>query len=133
MVGPVGDEETERFPDEDGRYTGDVREVGASPVGIVEDYEITLFEGNGSKGRLDGKRHGSQVNRDVRSLGQRFSLLVEKGTRIIFAFLDVRGEGRPAQDGRHLLGNGDEDVLEKFEVDRIVGFHPLPSLLMTRF
>ena len=132
VVGPIGDEESQPAADEDGGDAGDVGQVGAAAVGIVEDDEVALFEGHGFERRPDGQGHGAQVDRDVRALGQGAAVAGEGGAGEILAFLDVGGEGRPAQDGGHLLGDGDEDVLEELELDRVDFLHREPVLRMTR-
>ena len=118
--------------EEDGGDAGDVGQVGPAPVGIVEDDEIALLEGHGPERGLDGQGHGPEVDRDMRALGQRFAVPVEEGAGEILALLDVGGEGRPAEDGAHFLGDGDEDVLEELELDGVDFLHGRPALRMTR-
>ncbi len=132
MVGAVGDEEGRPAAVEDGRDAGDVGQVRSAVIGIVDQDEVAVLEGQGGQGGLHGQGHGPEMDGDVRALGQRLAALVEDGAGIVLALLDVGGEGGAAQDGAHLLGHGDEEVLEDFELDRIVRLHAPLSLASTR-
>ena len=106
--------------------------MGAAPVGVVEDDEVALLEGHGLERGLDRKGHGPEVDGDVRALGQGPAVPVEEGAGKVLPLLDVRRKGGPAEDGGHLLGDGDEDVLEELELDRIDLLHRRAALRMTR-
>jgi hypothetical protein len=133
VVGPVGHEEAEPAAQEDGRYAGDVRKVGATAVRVVQDGQVARLEGHDPERGLDREGHGPEVDGDVRALGQGLAPAIEKGAGEVLSFLDVGGEGRPAQDGGHLLGDGDEDVLEQLDLDGVDALHRRPALRMTRF
>ena len=77
---------------EDGRDQGNVGQVGAAEVGIVEDDDIARlpFVEDGERGR-DAVGHRAQVCRDVGGLCHQPSGGVKERTGKVEAFFDVRG------------------------------------------
>ena len=101
------------------RDEGDVGQVGAAEVGVVEDDDVPWREavGEGLQGGLDGGGHRAEVDGLVGGLGDHFGGGVEEGAGEVLAFLHVGGVAGALEGHAHLLGDGDEHVLEDFEAD----------------
>ena len=100
---------------EDGGDEGDVVEVGAAEVGVVEDDDVARGEVEALEGGGDGGGHGAEVDGDVGGLGDHVAVGVKEGAGEVLALLDVGGEAGAAEGDAHLLGHGGEEVLEDLE------------------
>ena len=96
----------------DGGDEGDVVEVGAAKVGVVEDDDVAGVEVEALEGSGDGGGHGAEVDGDVGGLGDHVAVGVKEGAGEVLALLDVGGEAGAAEGDAHLLGHGGEEVLE---------------------
>jgi hypothetical protein len=61
----------------------------------------------------------------MRALGKGLALLIKERARKIFSLFNIRGERCASQNSSHLFGDGDEYILEEFELDGIEFNHPL--------
>ena len=102
---------------------GDVGQVGTAEVGVVEDDDVAGREavGEGLEGSLHGCRHRAEVDRLVSGLGDHFGGGVEQRAGEVLALLHVGGVAGALKCHAHLLGDGDEHVLENFEADSVNG------------
>jgi hypothetical protein len=94
----------------------DVGEVRAAGERIVEHEDV------GSRRlvlhhRGHGIGHRPEVNRDVLSLRDHSTALVEEARRAVPPFLDVGGERGADERRAHLLGDGPEGVSENLELN----------------
>ena len=118
MVAPIADVADELLAvvgvDVGGGDEGDVGQVGAAEIGVVEDDDVAGPEavGESLEGSLDGCRHRAQVDRLVRGLGDHFGGGIEEGAGEVLALLHVGGVAGALKCHAHLLGDGDEHVLE---------------------
>ena len=110
---------------EDGGDEGDVVEVGAAEVGVVEDDDVAGGEVEALEGGGDGGGHGAEVDGDVGGLGDHVAVGVKEGAGVVLALLDVGGEAGAAEGDAHLLGHGGEEVLEDLEGYGVYGHFPL--------
>ena len=122
VVGAAGDKEGRgiRPIHEHGRDHGDVGQVRAAQVGIVQHHQVAWSP---HVERLQRSAHRSghcpQVDRDVGCLGHHLPVTQKAGAGKVPAFLDIGAVRRPTQGYTHLLGDGDKEVLEYLECDRI--------------
>ena len=63
---------------EDRRHHGDVRQVGAAQIGIVEDNKVAGDEGCLLPRHAHRLRHRAQVNGDMRRLGHQPAIVVKE-------------------------------------------------------
>ena len=115
---------------EDGCDEGDVVEVGAAEVGVVEGDDVAGSEVEALEGGGDGGGHGAEVDGDVGGLRDHVALGVKEGAGVVLALLDVGGEAGAAKGDAHLLGDGGEEVLEDLEGYGVYGHF---SLLQVRW
>src|SRR5262245_37043 len=103
---------------EDWGDEGDVRQVGAAGVGVVDDGGVAGVErAEAVKDGFDAGGHGAEVDGDVGGLGEEAAGGVEEGAGEVATFLDVGGEGDALEGDAHLLGGGLEEVAEELELD----------------
>ena len=91
---------------EDGGDEGDVVEVGAAEVGVVEGDDVAWVEVEALEGGGDGGGHGAEVDGDVGRLRDHVAVWVKEGAGVVLALLDVGGEAGAAEGDAHLLGDG---------------------------
>jgi hypothetical protein len=123
VVRAVGAEEIRpRAPgQEHGRDDGQVGQVRAAAVGIVEQHGVARSHRHALDRGLDAHRRRAQVDRQVRGLADHAPAAVEERAGEVAPLADV-GRERGAQERRaHLLGRGREQVLEHVEAQRIEG------------
>ena len=104
-----------------GRHQGDVGQVGAPQVRVVEDNHIAGAEGAGvnADGRIHRRGHSPQVHWHMGGLGNHLALGVEEGAGVVPALLDIGRVGGALEGYPHLFTGGDEQVLENFQAYRI--------------
>ena len=118
---------------EDGGDEGDVVEVGAAEVGVVEGDDVAGVELEALERGGDGSGHGAEVDGDVGRLRDHVALGVKEGAGVVLALLDVGGEAGAAKGDAHLLGDGGEEVLEDLEGYGVYGhFLPAPGAFGSR-
>ena len=110
---------------EDGGDEGDVVEVGAAEVGVVEGDDVAGVELEALEGGGDGSGHGAEVDGDVGGLRDHVAVWVKEGAGVVLALLDVGGEAGAAKGDAHLLGDGGEEVLEDLEGYGVYGHFSL--------
>ncbi len=105
-----------------GRDQRDVGQMRSSAERIVQHDHVAGTHVAG--GNCGAHRHGhrSQVDRHVIAHGNHFASAVEHGARIIAPLFDVRRKRCAPKRRAHLLGDGVEEILEDFQLDRI-GLH----------
>ncbi len=71
------------------------------------------------------------MDRNMRTLGERFSFCVEKSAGEIFPLFDVRGERGASQNSSHFFRNGNKNILEELQLNGIELYHQItfPFLL----
>ena len=111
---------------EDGGDEGDVVEVGAAEVGVVEGDDVAGGEVEAVEGGFDGGGHGAEVDGDVGGLGDHTAFRVKEGAGVVLALFDVGGEAGAAKGDAHFLGHGGEEVFEDLEGDGVYGHFALP-------
>ena len=125
MVAPVADVADELLPivgvDVCRRDESDVGQVGAAEVGIVENDDVSGLQAirERAEGGLNGSRHGPQMHRLVRGLRHHFGGGIEQRAGKVLALLHVGGVAGALERHAHLLGDGDEHVLENFQADGV--------------
>ncbi len=121
MMRAISDEERRALGawEEDGSDRCDIRQMGATVEGIVEDGDVAGAEFQGLSRGPHRQRHCAQVHRHVIAHGDGIAMRIVDGTGIIAAFLDVHRVGTATQDHPHLLGDGDQKVAEQLELDRV--------------
>ena len=120
LRGPLGERGRE-----DGGDEGDVVEVGAAEVGVVEGDDVAGVELEALEGGGDGSGHGAEVDGDVGGLRDHVAVGVKEGAGVVLALLDVGGEAGAAEGDAHLLGDGGEEVLEDLEGYGVYGHFAL--------
>ncbi len=102
---------------EDRGDDGDVGEMGAAVVRVVDGVRVTRPHAGAAPADdlLDAGAHRSQVDGDVRGVGDEVAVRVEERAGEVEAFLDVDGLGGGLQSGAHLFGDRHEEVVEDFE------------------
>ena len=85
--------------------------------------DVAGLHGRVIDGRAHRQRHRAQVHRHVVALRDRLAVGVVDGARVVEPLLDVGREAGAAQRDAHLLGDGDEQVLEDLELDGIDALH----------
>ena len=102
-------------------YRGDqghVGQVGAAPVGVVEDPgdpgPLLLAEHRG-----DRVGHRAEVDGDVLGLHHQLAVGVEEGGRAVVALLDVGRVGGADQRRAHLIAGGAQAADQDLERDRV--------------
>ena len=107
---------------EDGGNDGDVGEVGAASVGVIEDVGVPLLHSlrgvSGGDG-LDGGYKATQVNRDRVALGDGVAVDVEDGGGGVEALLNDAGVRAFQECHLHLVRDGLEAMTDDFESDGI--------------
>ena len=100
---------------------GDVRQVGAAQVGVVQDDHIPgpQCARKGIQRCLHRSGHGPQVNGLVRGLGHHLAGGVKNRAGEVPPLLDVGRICGPEQGHAHLFGHRDEHVLENFQTNGI--------------
>ena len=122
VVAAGGDEESYGAGGvEDGGDDGDVGEMGAAVVGVVEGEDVAGAEGvlAAAQYGAHGVAHGAEVDGDMGGVGDEMALAVEEGAGEVEALLDVDGIGGVDEGGAHLFGDGHEEVVEYFEHDGV--------------
>ena len=106
----------------DGGDDGDVRQMGAAVVGVVEHVDITRLHVRIARDHgLDRLAHRSQVHRHVRRVGDQRTLGVEQRAGEVQPLLDVDRVCGVLQPQAHLLGDVHEQVVEDLEHHRVGG------------
>ena len=105
------------------RHHGDVRQVGATVVRVVDGDGLAGAERAPAPPQhlLHGCAHRAEVHRHVRGVGDEVAGGVEEGAGEVEALLDVDGLGGRLEARAHLLGHGHEQVVEDLEHHRIRG------------
>ena len=118
----------------DPRDEGDVREVRAARVRVVDHVELTGLRVARQDGG-DRLGHRAEVHGDVLGLDDHPALLVEERGRAVPPLLDVGREGGADERRAHLLGDGPELRAENLELNIHCSRHPergiRPSLTPT--
>ncbi len=104
----------------------DVGQMRTAAVGIVQHISVAALDPAPVPSltarvddRADALTHRTQVNRNVRRVGDQRAVAVEDRAGEIEPLLDVHaGRGRLQRDA-HLLGDGHEQIVENLEPDRI--------------
>ncbi len=104
---------------EDAGDRGDVGKMRSAAEGIVQNRDIAGPEIECLSGALHRKRHGAQMHGHVIAHRHGFALGVVDGAGIIAAFLDIRGKRSLAQHRAHLFGDGDQQMPEQLQFDRV--------------
>ena len=106
---------------EDRRDDGDIGQVRAAPVGVIEHKDITRRNRTGIVGNhgLHARTHRAQMHGHVRGVRNQSPLGIEHRTRKIESLLDVDRMRGVLQTVAHLLGNRHEEVVEDLEHDWI--------------
>ena len=112
MVGAVGDVERRTISarEKNGRDHGDVGQMRAATIGIVEDRNIAGREAEIGENSGDGHGHGAEMDGHVVAHRDEVALGGEDGGGVVAAFLDVGREGGAAQGRSHLDCDGVERV-----------------------
>jgi hypothetical protein len=79
---------------------------------IVDQNQVAVLEGEGLDRRLEPKAASPRGGPEYASPGPGFALAIEDGAGIILSFLDVGERLVRPRTAPHLLGDGDEKVLE---------------------
>ena len=99
---------------------GDVRQVGAAGVGVVERERLAGRELRvARRDRPHAGAHRAQVHRHVRRVGDQAAVGVEQGAGEVEPLLDVHRVRRPLQRRAHRLGDAHEAAVVELERDRI--------------
>ena len=106
-----------------------IGEVGAAEVRVVVDEDVTGGDlARNTENGADGVGHGAEVDGDVGALGHHIAVDVEDAARVVASQLEKRGVGGLGQHNLHLLGGGDEGVLDDLEGDVVeAGCHGVCS------
>ena len=100
-------------------HHGEVREMRAAGVGIVEQRGVARSRVELPHRPLHRSRHRSEVRWHVIAHGDRLRLGVEDAAGVVAALLDVRRERGPPQNRSHLFGDRMEEVFQNFQLDGI--------------
>ena len=100
--------------DKDRRDDRDIRKVRAAVKRIIQNRHVARPKGQVPAAGFHGKRHGSEMNRDVGGLCHQMTFFVEYGAGKVAALLDVRRKRRPLQAYPHFLGHRTEQMFEDF-------------------
>ena len=101
---------------EDGSDHGDVGEVGAAVVRVVEDVDVAAADARVALDHhLDRLAHGAQVHRHVRRVGDQAAVGVEDRAGKVEPLLDVDRVRGGLQAHPHLFGDRHEQVVEDLE------------------
>ena len=102
---------------------GNVGQVRPAQIRVVEDDNISRLQPlrEGLQGGLDRRGHCPQMHGLVRGLGHHFGGGVEQGAGKILPFFHIGGVAGALQGNAHLLGYGDEHILEHFQADGVNG------------
>ena len=113
----------ERSLPEHGGDHGDVGQVRAAVVGVVEHEDVARLHGPrvAADDHLDALAHRAQVHRHVRGVGDQLARRVEDRAGEVEALLDVDRVRGALQPDAHLLGHGHEEVVEDLQHDRVGG------------
>jgi hypothetical protein len=137
-VRPARGEADQGLVDEDRAEDGDVVEVRAAEVAVVEDPDVARLPHLAAEPLLGGERAGLQVaqeDRQARRLAEHLVVGVEQGDDTVPALVDDRGVGRPDERGVHVVGGRVQrvpDDLDGHRVDGGGGGHRLSFRRMTR-
>ena len=120
VVGAAGREADQLVAREDRRDRGDVGQVRAAAVGVVEDpgvaLGVVLVEHGG-----DRAGHRAQVHGDVLGLHDHLAAGVEQRGGGVAALLDVGRVGAAHEHDAHLLARRAQRAEHHLQGDRIVG------------
>ena len=113
---------------------GDVRQVAATPVRVIEHHYVPGVQRIREyfKGGFDGRGHGAQMHWNICCLGDHVALGIEHGAGEIPAFLDVGGVGGSLQGHAHLFGHRLELAFQNLQANRVYG-HLLPLGIGRKF
>ena len=103
-------------------HDGDVRQMRAAEIGVVEDPDVALahrLERHVVQQPSHHRRQRAEMHRDGERLRQCLALQREQAGRGVQAFLHDGGEGAAHQRELHLVGDAVELVAQHFERDRI--------------
>ncbi len=105
------------------RDQGDVRQVRAARVGIVQQHDVPGTHLDPLDRGLVAHGGRAQMHRLVRGLADHAPVAVEQRAGEVAPLLDVGRERRALQRGAHLLRDGREQVVEDLESKRIESRH----------
>ena len=121
VVGAVDAVEEQSPFVKDGADDGDVGEVAAAEIGVVEDEEVSFVDvvaevvADGGAG--DGE--GADVHGDALALGDELAVAVEDGGGEVAAGVEDLGHGGAEHGLGHFLGDGLQAVLDDGEGDGV--------------
>ena len=107
------------FPDRGDH--GYVRKVASSRSRMIRNKYISFFQVISLYFYLISNRvaHCTEVNRNMRRIGHKFSLFIENGAGKIETFLNVGGNCGALQGASHLFSNRHKQVAEDRKLNRI--------------
>ena len=129
MVGARGDPapHLRRLANEYRRHGGDVREMGAAEIGIVDDDDVA-WGGRALVIELDGRLHrhghGAQVDGHMGCLRNHAAVVVEDGAGMVAPLLDVGGMSAALHRHAHLFGYRRKEMAKDFELKCHCGHDP---------
>ena len=112
---------TFRFRCKHGCDSGDVRQMGSAAEGIVQHRHVAGTEIQGRSRGAYRQGHRAKMHRHVIAHGDGLAFCVVDGAGIIAALFDVYGVGAAPQHHAHLLGDGNQEMAEQFQIDGIHG------------
>ncbi len=123
VVAARGDEIADLLPPfvEDRRNHGDVGEVGAALIGIVERNHIARPQPAAAAGKhgAHALAHRAEMHRHMRSVGDEPSFGIEQGTGEVEPLLDVDAARGVLEHDPRLARHMHEEIAEEFEPHRI--------------
>jgi hypothetical protein len=84
---------------------GDVGQMGAARIRVVQQHHVARREGMGIQGSAHARRHRAEVDRQMLRLDDGVAASIEDGARVIAPLLDVGAVAGPHQDFAHLFGH----------------------------
>ena len=123
MMPPAGDKEQDRPLVEHRRDHGDIGQMCAAIIGVVQDKAVALIDRAliVTDHRPHRLAHRTQMHRHMRRIGDQRARRIENCTGEIKPLLDIDRQGRVLQRIAHLFGERHEQIVEHLEHHRIAG------------
>ena len=113
MMRAVGDKADDDITNKDRRDNRDIRQMGATEVGVINHQHICRAPGSLADQISHGKRHTPEMHGDVRCLADQLAILTKERAGEIQPVFDIRRKSSPAQYDAHLITNGGNPAGEK--------------------
>ena len=117
-MGAIGHEAKQRLAVVEHRADdSDVGQVGAAVIGMICHDHIPRAKRLVKRNRANTEAKRAEMNRNMRGIGDEFSIGIEQCARVVEPLLHVGGHGGSLQQLSHLLNDRVKSIGEQFQFD----------------